>query len=377
MRIVFFLLSVLFTSIINAQMKNPKNIPFNWITDTNQTKINLSEIIVVLPRGAFQVLNFPKFVDKDEGLKSFFAKEPVMYIEQNGNTKAYPLNMLSIHEIANDTFYNIPVLATFCPLCNSGIVFDRRLNYNGKDYLLDFEVSGMLRKSDMVMADKQTETWWQQLEGKGIVGKLAGAELKIIPSLIVSVEEYFNRFPNGKILSKAAGGEDAQKYYGQNFYTEYDSPEGKPYDRFIDPNIIDSRLPSMERIVDIRSQGEFKVYPFSIVKKKGVINDKFNSKNVVLFYKEGVVSILDKKDISDSKDIGTVTVFNSFIDGEVLIFKKDEEKFIDERTNSIWDITGRYINGELKGKQLEIEPHGNHFAFAWLAFHPETQIYKE
>lgn len=377
MRIFYFLLIVLFTSIINAQMKNPKNIPFNWITDTNQTKINLSEIIVVLPRGAFQVLNFSKFVGKDEGLKSFFAKEPVMYIEQNGNAKAYPLNMLSIHEIANDTFYNIPVLATFCPLCNSGIVFDRRLNYNGKDYLLDFEVSGMLRKSDMVMADKQTETWWQQLEGKGIVGKLAGAELKIIPSLIVSVEEYFNRFPNGKILSKAAGGEDAQKYYGQNFYTEYDSPEGKPYDRFIDPNIIDNRLPSMERIVDIRSQGEFKVYPFSIVKKNGVINDKFNSKNVVLFYKDGVVSILDKKDISDSKDIGTVTVFNSFIDGEVLIFKKDGEKFIDERTNSIWDITGRCINGELKGKQLEIEPHGNHFAFAWLAFHPETQIYKK
>ncbi|MDZ7765773.1 MAG: DUF3179 domain-containing protein [Melioribacteraceae bacterium] len=317
-----FLLGLIFSTLIWGQMKNPKNIPFNWKTDTTQTIIDLSELSVVLPRGSFQVLNYPKFIGKEKGLGEYFKREPVMAVEIDGNAKAYPLNVLSIHEIANDTLEGNPILATFCPLCNSGIVFDRQLNHNGKEYLLDFEVSGMLRKSDMVMADKQTETWWQQLLGKGIVGELAGVELDIIPSLIISVKEFFDRFPDGQILSKESGNLKAQQAYGKNYYENYDSEDGKPYGRFFDEDDLDSRLPPMERIVDIRSQGEFKVYPFSVIKEKGVINDEFNGKNVVLFYQSGVVSVLDKKDISESKDIGTATVFNSMLDGEVLTVTK-------------------------------------------------------
>lgn len=360
-----------------GQMQNPRNIPFNWKTDTTQTIIDLSELMIVLPRGSFQVLNYPKFIGKTEGLNSYFEREPVMAVEIDGSAKAYPLNVLSIHEIANDTLAGEPILATFCPLCNASIVFDRRLNHEGQDYLLDFEVSGMLRKSDMVMADKQTETWWQQLMGKAIVGELASAELKIIPSLVLSVNEFFDRYPDGKILSKESGSEQAQQAYGKNYYENYDSEEGKPYGRFFEENSLDKRLPPMERVVDIRSLGEFKIYPFSIAAEKGVINDEFNGKNVVLFYQSGVVSVLDKKEISESKDIGTVTVFNSLLDGEVLKFKKVDDKFIDTNTSSVWDITGRCVEGKLKGKQLEIEPHGNHFAFAWLAFHPETKIFGE
>ncbi len=360
-----------------GQMQNPKNIPFNWKTDTNKTNIDLSELIVVLPRGSFQVLNYPKFIGKEKGLGEYFEREPVMAVEIDGSAKAYPLNVLSIHEIANDTISGVPVLATFCPLCNAGLVFDRRLNFDGKSYLLDFEVSGMLRKSDMVMADKQTESWWQQLLGKAIVGELAGAELELIPSLVVSVKEFFERYPGGKILSKDSGSLQARQAYGKNYYENYDNEDAKPYGRFFDEKNLDHRLPPMERIVDIRSLGEFKVYPFSIASEKGVINDEFNGKNVVLFYQAGVVSVLDKKEISESKDIGTVTVFNSVLDGEVLTFEKVDDKFSDTNTNSVWDITGRCVEGKLKGKQLEIEPHGNHFAFAWLAFHPDTKIFGE
>jgi len=108
----------------------------------------------------------------------------------------------------------------------------------------------------------------------------------------------------------------------------------------------------------------------------GVINDEFNSKNIVIFYKPGLVSILDQKDITQSKDIGTVTVFNSLLEGEVLTFRKEGEIFIDNNTNSYWDITGRCFEGKLEGKELNIEPHGNHFAFAFFAFHPETKIYE-
>ncbi len=376
MKIKFVIsLLLIITSLTFSQMKNPRNIPFKWNTDTTLTNIDLSELSIVLPRGSFAVLNYPQFVDKEEGLKSFFSKEPVLSVEISGRAKAYPLNMLSVHEIANDTLSGVPILSTFCPLCNTGIVYDRRLKHKGKEYLMDFEVSGMLRKSDMVMADKQTETWWQQLEGKGIVGNLEGAELSVIPSLVISVEEFFKRYPDGKILSKATGIEGAEEYYGKNFYKNYDNPDGKPYDKFFSPDQIDPRLPAMERIVDIRSSGEYKVYTFSAVEKSGVINDEFNGKNVVLFYQPGTVSVLDEKEIKESKDIGMVTVFNPVLEGELLKFQKVEDKFIDENTNSVWDITGRCIEGNLKGKELQIEPHGNHFAFVWLAFHPETNIY--
>lgn len=372
--LIILILLILFIN-TNAQMKNPRNIPFNWKTDTTLTNIDLSELMVVLPRGSFVVLNNPKFIGKAEGLKSFLAKEPVLSVEINGIAKAYPLNMLSIHEIANDTLAGIPILATFCPLCNAGIVYDRRLKHKEKEYLLDFEVSGMLRKSDMVMADKQTETWWQQLEGKGIVGTLEGAELSVIPSLVISVEEFFNRYPNGKILSKKTGVPNAEESYGINYYKNYDDPNNKPYERFFSTDEVDPRLPAMERIVDIRSNGEFKVYPFSAVKKNGVINDQFNGKNVVLFYQPGTLSVLDEKEIKNSKDVGMVTVFKPYVDGQFLKFKKLNDKFIDENTSSVWDITGKCVSGKLAGKELEIEPHGNHFAFAWLAFHPETKIY--
>lgn len=358
-----------------AQIQNPRNIPFNWKTDLTNANVDLSEITMVLPRHSFPTLDYPEYVGKAEGLKLFFSKEPVLAVEINGEAKAYSLNMLTVHEISNDTLSGVPILATYCPLCNSGIVYDRRLNYKGKDYLLDFEVSGMLRKSDMVMGDKQTESLWQQLLGKAIVGKLAGAELKIIPSLVISVQEFFNRYPNGKILSKSNGDKNMETYYGKNYYEKYDSPDGKPYQRFFNSGEIDSRLPAMERVVDIISNGEYQIYSYSAVAKTGVINDEFNSKKIVLFYQPGIISILDEKNISESKDIGTVTAFSPVVENKALTFRKENDVFKDDETNSNWDITGKCTDGKLKGKQLKIETHGTHFAFAWLAFHPETNIY--
>jgi len=375
--LLFLIFLILFSSnIMYTQIKNPKNIPFNWKTDTTKSKIDLAEITMVLPRHSFPTINYPKFINKTEGLKSFFAKEPVMAVEVNGIAKGYPLNMLTVHEISNDTISGIPILATYCPLCNSGVVYDRRLNFKGKDYLLEFEVSGMLRKSDIVMADKQTESFWQQLIGTAIVGQFAGAELKIIPSLIISVEEFFNRYPDGLILSKNTGNNEIESYYGQNFYKKYDSKGAKPYDRYFNNQELDKRIPPMERVVDVTSKGRYKIYTYTDIATEKVLNDEFNSKKVVLFYQPGSVSILDEKDISKSKDVGMVTVFSRNIDNKTLTFRKDAAAFKDDQTNSTWDITGKCIQGKLKGKELKIEPGGTHFAFAWLAFHPDTEIFK-
>ena len=234
----------------------------------------------------------------------------------------------------------------------------------------------MLRNSDMVMLDRKTETLWQQLMGTAIVGTYNEAQLDILPSLIISVEEFFKRYPNGQILSKKTGFTDAEKNYGYNPYKKYDEMKN-PLKRFFDSDKVDKRLPAMERIVDIEHNGVYKIYSFTSVAKKGVINDVFKTNNVVLFYKLGTISVMDENDITTSKDVGSVTVFKAVIDAQILTFKKKSGTFIDTQTKSKWDITGYCYEGELKNKQLQIEPHSNHFAFAWLAFHPESEIYKE
>ncbi|MEB8330208.1 DUF3179 domain-containing protein [Flavobacteriaceae bacterium KMM 6897] len=360
----------------SAQLKNPKNIPYTWKTDTTKRNIELSEITVAVPRHTFPTIDFPNFIDKAEGLKSFFEHEPVISITIDGKSKAYPLNMLTMHEISNDSLGGIPILPTFCPLCNSSVVYDRRLTHGGQRYVLEFEVSGMLRNSDMVMADKQTQTWWQQLTGFGLVGDLNGANLNVIPSMVISVKEYFERYPNGKILSPKTG-TVAEERYGTNPYANYDSLSNKPWESFFDPSKLDLRLPAMERVIDLEGENSYKIYPFSIIAKMGVINDNFDEKNIVIFHKKGTISVLDKNEISKSKSIGSATMFSSDLDGITLTFKKVDEDFIDNETGSVWDITGRCIHGNLKGKELVPERYSNHFAFAWLAFHPESEIYGE
>ena len=118
--------------------------------------------------------------------------EPVIYLEINNESKIYPIRVLTWHEIVNDEVGGVPVSVTYCPLCNASIVFDRRF----EDRILDFGTSGRLRKSDLIMYDRQTETWWQQFTGEGIVGELAGKKLKKIPALIISFEEALNIIKN-------------------------------------------------------------------------------------------------------------------------------------------------------------------------------------
>jgi hypothetical protein len=371
-----FLIFLLMTQVLHAQFSNPRKLDFTWKTDTTQHTVALNEIILVLPKGTFPKIDYPDFFGREEGLKAFFLHEPVISIEIDGQAKAYPLNMLTTHEISNDTLGGIPILATYCPLCNAGVVFDRRLERDGRLEVLDFEVSGMLRKSDMVMMDTGSESLWQQLMGEAIVGKYSGAFLEVLPSMIISVEEFFHKYPEGRILSNRSEDASLTQSYGNNPYEGYDASDGKPYERYFSHSELDKRLPAMERVIDIEVQGSYKIYPFTLIAEKGVINDRFQGVPVVVFHSENTISVVDAKDISLSRSIGSVTVFSPAVDGNLLTFEKKDGSFTDLQTGSLWDITGLCFKGKLQGKQLRIIPHSNHFAFAWLAFYPDSEIYK-
>jgi hypothetical protein len=365
-----FLLTLLLLPFLTMAQKNPKNLEINWNTDTSKHIVPLQEFTALLNPDGIPPIDEPKFWDQQEAGRTYFEHEPVVALEINGQAKAYPLSVLMYHEIVNDDVGNKKVSITYCPLCNTALVYDRRLKYEGKTYLLDFGVSGMLRNSDLVMWDRQTESWWQQLTGQALVGSLAGAELNLVPSMLISLEEFFNSFPNGLILSAETG---HFTEYGTNPYTGYDDLDNKQPRLF--QGKVDPRLPAMERVVDISIGDEYKIYPFSAFDKTDVINDSFKSTPVVLFHTSKTVSVVDERNITESKKVGSVTVFSPVINGETLHFEKADNSFRDKQTGSTWSIAGKCISGKYEGKQLTPVPHGNHFAFAWLAFHPDSEIF--
>jgi len=362
--------------VVFSQINNPNRLPLDWKTDLSKTNIDLSEVTVVVRKGAFPVLKNPKFIRRQQGLLSFFKNEPVLVVILGSEARAYPLNMLTIHEIANDQIGNRKILVTYCPLCNSGMVFDRNIEIDNQTLSLDFEVSGMLRNSDMIMFDTLTETWWQQLTGEGIVGKLSGMELKIVPSVVRSISDFFDSYPQGKILSKEDTGVNP-KSYGQNPYVGYDVLNGNPYGGFIKPGKLTRKLPNMERVIGLTINGRQMIYPFTELKKSKAVNDEFEGQKIVVFFKSGTVSVLDSYKVSESKDVGTAIIYKPIIEGQTLTFKQKKDYFYDVQTNSKWDITGKCLSGKNEGKQLEIQPHGIHLAFAWLAFYPKSEIYFE
>lgn len=168
-----------------------------WKTDFSRHSVPFSEIFSGgVPRDGIPPIDNPEFIAVEKANLWLEAHEPVVSLEVSNEAKAYPLQILTRHEIVNDVVGGMPVAATFCPLCNSAIVFDRRLG----DVVYDFGVSGMLRNSDLIMWDRQTQSWWQQLTGEAIVGELTGCQLTSLPAAIVSWKDFSAANPAGLVL---------------------------------------------------------------------------------------------------------------------------------------------------------------------------------
>ena len=154
----------------------------NWTTDFCQSIVDFSEILVGHPvKGGIPSVTNPAMETVTEALAWLSDRSPVIALEIEDEARAYPLAILMWHEIANDEIAGMPIAVTFCPLCNSSVTFDRRVHGEA----LDFGVSGLLRNSDLIMFDRQSETWWQQLTGEGLAGEHAGVFLDIVPSQVI------------------------------------------------------------------------------------------------------------------------------------------------------------------------------------------------
>ena len=327
MRRVLVLLAVLAPgAVLWPQPAATSEAPAGWarewqVTDFSRAAVPFDEIFSGgVARDAIPAIDEPVFAPaaQAEGLPD---TEPVISVFIAGDRRAYPLRILIWHEIVNDTVGGVPVAVTFCPLCNSALVYDRRMG----GAVLDFGTTGKLRHSDLVMYDRQTESWWQQFTGEAIVGVHTGARLAALPVRV----ESFARF-------KARAGAEARvlvprrpaaRGYGINPYAKYDSSR-RP---FLYRGALPEGIAPLARVVAVDGEA----WSLDLIRSLR----RYRRGDLIITWEAGQNSALDAGTIALGKDIGNV-------------------------------IVQREVGGS-----LEDVVHDIGFAFAFHAFQPEAPIH--
>ena len=259
-------------------------------TDFTRSLIDLDEVISGgPPKDGIPALSGPGFMPAAKEAR-LNPREPVLtYAPEGQVARAYPIRYLMWHEIVNDTVAGRPIAVTFCPLCNSGMIFDRRV----AGQVLTFGVSGLLRNSDMVMYDRESQSWWQQAVGQGIVGSQAGVELTQLVSWMESWDAFRTDHPDGLVMEEP----DWRRNYGQNPYVSYDSSispflysgENPPYG--VDP---------LARVLRVGNRA----WPLDRLRRAGHVTEA----GVTITWTEGQASALDSRDIGAGREVGNVRV---------------------------------------------------------------------
>jgi hypothetical protein len=346
----------------------PTRALFDFKTDFSLHSVPYREIISGgPPRDGIPPIDDPKFIDITEADEWLRPVEPVILVQVGQDARAYPLQILTYHEIVNDTVGGLPLAITFCPLCNTAIVFERMVN----DRLLDFGTTGHLRFSNLIMYDRQTETWWQQGNGEAIVGEQLGARLDFYPGSIIAWEEFRSNFPTGKVLSRDTG---FARPYGRNPYIGYDDINNPPflYRGPATPGV----LPPVARVLTVDLEDEAVAYPYEVLEETRVVNDTVGGAAILVVWQPGTASALDSESIAAGRDVGTANAYSRQVDGELLTFRFEDNRIVDDQTNSEWNFLGLAVSGDLAGQQLVPVVAINHFWFSWAAFKPETRIYQ-
>ena len=263
------------------------------LTDFARRSVSLSEIFTGGPRrSSFPTIYEPEFVSVVEALAAIDGLEPVLSIEIDGEARAYPLRIMLFHEIVNDVVGEVPVLVTYCPLCNSGVVFDRRLD----GQILTFGNTGRLRHYDMVIYDHGTESFWQQFLGQAIIGARTGQQLQALPARLESLGRFFVRAPAGKVL---VPNDPSARPYGRSGNAGTDAvPPALARERY--PFPLPDGISPLERLVVVGDEA----WALARLQEVG----RIESENLILTWEPGQNSIHDTPVIAEGADVGNVVV---------------------------------------------------------------------
>jgi Protein of unknown function (DUF3179) len=335
-------------------------------TDFTRRIVPLSEFEGVLRRDGIDAIRTPRVVDQRRAERRLLTREPVLVAAVGRAARAYPLQILLWHEIVNDRLGGLPIAVTYCPLCNSAMAFERRVG--GR--MLEFGVSGVLRQSDLVMYDRQTESWWQQITGRAVVGRQAGTRLRALDAQIMSWRDFRARYPLAGVLAPPRF---YDRDYGRTPYAGYEDPGERPF--WFYARRVDGRLPPKERVAAVFGAREVLAVPFSVLRRGGALNTHVGSIPVVVTFEHRLLSVLDRADIRTSRAIGTAAAFDRRLGGRTLRFSAVGRAMVDRHTSSRWDpLTGRATAGPLRGRRLRPVRHDEQLWFALAAFYPRARI---
>lgn len=336
-------------------------------TDFSQATIAFEDIVEGGPgKDGIQSIDEPTFVDISQASEWLDDREPVVVFTHERESRAYPLQILMYHEMVNDNVVGLPICVTYCPLCNAAMIFSRRYQHRE----LEFGVSGKVYNSNMVMYDRQTESWWLQFTGEGVVGEYSGATLELLPSQLVSFSQFQQAYPQGEVLSRPNG---FNLKYGINPYMHYDSRYLPIAWFFRKP--FDDRLPAMQRVLGLALNKQAVAFPLTDLKQSALLQIDVANEPVLIISKAGMASAVDKKLIKESKDVLAAVAFSRKHDKQQLDFELIGNKIVDKQTNSTWNMFGQAVEGVLKGARLKQLDRGVYFSFVWLDFYPQSSIY--
>ncbi len=281
------------------------------------------------PITEFPVISAEEVGDLMEG------KESVIGVERNGEARAYPVRMMSlvVQELLNDSLGGEPILVTWCSRCQDGRVHSRQVEGQS----LVFFIPGLMWHSNMVMQDVETRSQWSNMLGKAMKGKLEGQNLELLPSIVTDWDSWRSAYPETTLA-----------------VLELDTPRLSQPDRI---KIFSDYFYHGSDFVLALGDGEIqKGWRFRSLRKESILNEQLGQKQVLVAFEP---------------DSETATAFDRSLDGEVLQFARKGGHLIDETTNSRWDwISGRAIDGPLRGRQLQRIPSVVTLDEIWYRFFP-------
>lgn len=236
-------------------------------------------------------------------------------------------------------------------------MYDRRIP--GKE--LTFGVSGKLHANSLIMYDHQTDSLWSHLVGAAVTGPLKGERLKPLQSMFTRWDTWKSLYPRSKVLSS-----DRSSFFG-SLRDPYESYYRSADTGIIPTRLSDTRIYPKEYVLGLVLNGKAKAYPFSVLSRRSVVNDAF----------EGVPLLV----VFDSEST-TGVIFKRKVEANTFSFKQAQRSdkkglfLADDATSSLWEgLTGRAVQGPLKGKKLESLPMTPSFWFGWVDHYPDTELF--
>jgi hypothetical protein len=310
---------------------------------------------------AISAIDRPRF-DKPAEATLLRPEDLVISVELEGDARAYPEKVLSLHEVVNDVVGGSPVAIVWCPLCRTATAFERRIG--GR--VLTFGVSGLLYHRNVVLFDRETRSLWSQLLGGAVTGTLRGTRFRHVPVRHETFAHWRARHPRGKVLS-VAGDTEARRFTAPFESGSIWGPESsdQPYTSYW------AKVPSLYRgsargisdralVLGVFVRGGAVAYSLSRIVERRVVEEEV----------DGVPMLL----VASDRQAISASVFSRVVDGRVLTFRLDGRWLIDRETGTRWSLDGEGVGGELAGRRLDLIPATTSYWFAWRAVHPETVV---